>query len=126
MNYITATTQQDADNACDKMWINYLMTYASNTEKLVGDDTTNYSLSDVEIMTDAQICALNAYGKKASDGTIQYTQGLTNRYTNSFIADNDPNLYIICPDPGASIMAGVVNTSTLPKDDAWWPNEEEI
>jgi len=118
--WVTATTQVIADNAANKMWYNYLMGYASNTEKLVGDGVgEDCLLSDLEGMTEAQVTALKSYGKCQS--TIQDVSALTVGFTNSFIADNDPNLWILCPDPGSAIMDGVVNTTLQEQDSGWWP-----
>ena len=116
--YLTFTNQTDAQAAADKIWCNQILSYANNEEKLVGDGAGNdYFLSEVQAMTQAQICALKIYGKK--DGVIQNTDGLTNKYSNVFIANNDPNVFFFV-QPDASLMTGVVNYTEASKNIWWW------
>jgi hypothetical protein len=117
--YLTFTNQTDAEIAKNKMWYNYIMETANNTDKLVGDGAVHYFLSELETMTESQVCALCIYGK--IHGVVQYDSGLTTGYCDYSIANNDPNLYIIAK-PSESIMAGVVNYTEEEDNPLWWPD----
>jgi hypothetical protein len=116
--YLTFTNQADADNAAEKIWYNHIISVANNSEKIVGDGTNHYFLSDIQSMTEPQVCALSIYGKK--EGVTQYASGLTTSYCTPFAADNDPNLFIF-PKPDVSLMTGVVNYTEQEKDPDWFP-----
>lgn len=120
--WVTTTSQAYTDTADDKMWYNYLMNYANNLDKLVGDGTGDYYLSELEAMTDEEVVACHSYGKCL--GKIQYSSALTNVYTDYFIADNNPGLWVLCPDPGVIILDGVTNFTLLETDPSWWPSED--
>ena len=121
--YLTFTNQSDADIAADKIWYNYIMSVANNTEKRVGDGTNHYYLSEIEIMTEAQVCSLVVYGKK--QGVFQYNSGLTTSYVKLIIAYNDPNLFLF-PKPPVDLMANVVNYTEEPYNPDWLPPNTEF
>lgn len=118
---ITTTNTTDRDNAKDKIWYNYIMDIANNDEKLVGDGTNHYFLSELQAMTEAQVIALKIYGKK--EGIIQTTEGFTTEYLEFTECVNTAGKYWAYK-PNATLMNGVVNMTEEPFDEAWMPSEE--
>ena len=117
--YLTFTNELDANTAQSKIWCNYLLSYANNVEKLVGNGSgTDYFLSDIEIMPDNELCLLKQYGTK--QGIIQTSKGLTDCWSNIHQCDNDVNLFVFIK-PDNSLMTGVVNYSEEEKNPLWWP-----
>ena len=120
--FLAFTNKTDADNAQGKIWCNFLLSSASNTEKLIGDGAGNdYYLSDIEGMTDSELCLLDLYGKKQS--AIQDTSGLTKRWAIPMQCYNDPSQWVFIK-PDNSLMTGVTGYTEVPEDPNWWPPVE--
>lgn len=121
--YLVFTNENDANAAQAKIWCNFLLTEANNSEKLVGNGVgQDYYLSDIEPMPDNELCLLKLYGKK--EGLIQDLDGFTITWAQTHQCYNDSNKWVFMK-PDNSLMTGVVNYTEAPRDPNWWPPEEE-
>lgn len=120
IKYLTGT-QENMEIAANKIWYNFLTGYANNNEKLVGDCVTHYNLSELQEITESEIIALKAYGKKL--GVIQISNGATSSYATPVQALSDLELYVF-PKPADSLMKGVENIAELDLNPDWFPVDD--
>lgn len=122
--WVTTSSENDAILAADRMWYNYLMNYASSNEaqKLIRNGDSYYNKAELDNMSYEEVIGLKSCGD--CQGQIQYLKGLTTKYTDYFNAHNNPNLWVLCPEPASFIMEGVTNISMLDKDVDWWPSRQ--
>jgi len=120
MIFLTFTNYNDAEIAANKIWYNYIMSKANNEEKLVGKDGIYYYLSDLQLMTEAQVTALYVFGK--CQGIIEYNCGNTTEYAKPFQTLSDPNLYVFIKPLNDSLLVGVSNYIEQEEVPAWFGN----
>lgn len=117
--YLEFNSEAEAKENNDTIWCNFLISHASNEEKLVGNGAgTNYFLSDIENMTHEQLCPLKSYGKK--DGFIQDSDGLTIAWSTPHEEYNNPGKWVI-EKPDESLMTGVTGHTEVEHNPEWWP-----
>lgn len=121
--YLTFTSQKDADKAQMKLWCNKLLESASNSEYVVGDSQRNdYLLSEIQSMSDSEVCKLRLYGKK--NGVIKKTEGITERWDEPRQCYNDSNKWFM-KKPNDALLTGVTGYTIEESDPEWWAPIDE-
>ena len=117
--YLVFSNETDCKNALNKIWCNYLLAYASDTEKLVCDQQeVAYYLNQIQSYTEAQLVTMSALGK--IKGIIQKHSGKTLAYAKLESSYSDPSEFFFLK-PNDSLMTGVVNYVIEPFNPEWYP-----
>lgn len=133
---LTFTNLTDAQNACDQMWYNKIMATANNDYEVIGDCINHYYLSDLQGMAKEQIVPLKIYShgqyeQMDDEGNVNgvletivdYTKGLTERYSTPLECVNEAGKYWILKDN--TLMANVVNYADETYDPDWASAEDD-
>ena len=110
-------TQAKADAAAEMLWYNYIISIANNDEPVVINGQ-QYYLSELEQMTEMEVCALKVCGHK--DKILQTQSGLTVRYVVPRERYDLPGNYFFTKPP-VELMTGVTDYTELTYDSSMDP-----